>query len=292
MRKLNERWYAAAPAAVFVAIVLVVLIGRTNEADDVPFTTGIAKMNKLEGPQLDSATDIFNARLEQYQSTSTDIRTMMYGMVVVSGISIFTTLTKPREFELPFLGLKAKTLWLRWGCAAVLMYLWLHFGYALHTAIVSRVFLLDLGNVIETSLSSEFAKEDPLRFAIEDGGIGDFFFYIYAHPEPHTRAPFNLFQSWAIVHLLYGGLLGVAHASILAGISAWLTETTNKVGGTVFLLIVSLLLVGSHYAFNEVLPIFWPIQICMCVIGAGVYFWLTSVALGQTTAKGDGRGSG
>ena len=228
----------------------------------------------LNGEKLSMAYWIFEARLKQYQAASGDIRTLLYGMVVIAGIAIYSTVARPKTFELPVLKIQVDAAWLRWACPAILTYLWLNFGYALYGAVLSRVFLLDLGSMVEASLDSAFTKGKPLKYAIEEGGIGDFFFYLHSPVYSSTRTPINTVFSWFLLIGLYSGLLGVVHGCILRGVSLCIESASHKTVSWIYFGLLALLLLGSHLAFSERLSAFWVPQVSICVFGAGSFLLL------------------
>src|SRR5262245_34412471 len=146
------------------------------------FTTPMANAGvRIEKDDLDTAFRLFDGRAERYVAVSSDIRTMLYGMIVIAGISIFATITRPQRFKMPLLDLEADATWLRWACPGILICLWLYFGYEFYSAIVSRTFLIDLGRVIENNIDHTLTQSEPLKRTIEDNSIGDFIFYLL-HP--------------------------------------------------------------------------------------------------------------
>src|SRR4029077_20743337 len=169
----------------------------------------VSELDLRPDDKFPNALRIFDARLAQYHSIASDIKTMLYGMVVIAAISIYTTIARPTQFDLPFLGLKADAIWLRWACPAILAYLWLNFGYALGSSIISRNFLLNLGRAIENSFDPIVAAQEPLKYAIEDGGIGDLIFYLCNSRYAPDHNPLTVPFTWIIFLSLYGTLLGI-----------------------------------------------------------------------------------
>lgn len=271
----SERLSSLFISLLFLSLIASAVTARVMWGRSFDFRSGIAVLEPpLEDYKLSTASQIFEARLKQYQATSGDIRTMLYGMVVITGIAIYYTVARPKTFQLPFLNIQADAAWLRWTCPAILTYLWLHFGYALYSAVLSRVFLLDLGSIIEASLHADVARENPLKYAIEDGGIGDFLFYLHSPVYSSTRTPINTVFSWFLLIGLYSGLLGVVHGCILRGVSLCIESASHKTVSWIYFGLLALLLLGSHLAFAEMLSAFWVPQVSICVFGAGSFLLL------------------
>ena len=221
-----------------------------------------------------NALRIFDARLAQYHSIASDIKTMLYGMVVIAAISIYTTITQPRKFNFPFLGLKPDAIWLRWACPAILAYLWLNFGFALESSIVSRNFLLDLGCAIEINFDPIVALKEPLRYSVEDGGFGDLIFYLFSSWYASDRNLGAVTFDWIILLSLYGTLFGVVHGTVFAGLLSWMRVTPRKALALGYFLIISVLMAGSHIVFAQFVPFLWLVECYVAAIGAATFFML------------------
>jgi len=238
-------------------------------------TTPEVRLLDLNGPDKSAnALRIFDARLAQYHSIASDIKTILYGMVIIAAISIYTTIAQPTQFDFPFLGFKADAIWLRWACPAILAYLWLNFGFALESSIVSRNFLLDLGHAIEINFDPIVAAKEPLRYSVEDGGFGDLIFYLFSSRYASDRNLGAVTFDWIILLSLYGTLFGVVHGTVFAGLLSWMRVTSRKALALGYFLIISVLMVGSHLVFARFVPFLWLMECYVAAIGAATFFML------------------
>lgn len=224
---------------------------------------------------LASARMIYDAKLSQYRAMTSDVRSLLYLMLVTSGVTFYVLRVKPTSFKLPFLDFRADAVWLRGTLPLVLAYCWLHFGYALYTASRCRAVLENLVPFFERGLPG--ANELP--DSIADGGIVDFFFYLTstAYQTSREASSFNVAFSWGLVILFYCGLLGLVHACILRGARSFVVSRARAGDDWAFLVLLALLppvLVGSHFAFAEKLAVYAIPQLFIALTGAALYFAL------------------
>lgn len=231
---------------------------------------------------IPTTTYIFDNRSSQYKESSSSVKNMLYGMVIIGGMLIYTLVSSPKYFNVPFLDFKASSVWLRWACPAILVYLWLHFGYTLYSSISSREFLLGLGQSIEATLPSSMTEEDPLKYAVEDGGIGDFIFYLLSPSYETTREPINTCFSWFVLIGMYSLLLGVVHGLIMSGIISWIKVTSATVTAAIYFMFTCIILLGSHLAFNTLVPDLWIFQSFICIFAMVTLYFLKPYADGRT----------
>lgn len=265
---------------VYVLFVVLIVAAVFNRRQARPFDFTPIRELSLQNDELATASRIFDARLAQYQLVASDIKTILYGMIIIGAISIFTTITRPKEFKLPFIDVQANAIWLRWACPAILTCLWLYFGFEFYSLIKSRVFLLDLGQAIEKSLNPTISNAAPLKYAIEDGGIGDFVFYLLS--PAYTRDLIGTMFSWTILLGMYGTLFGIIHGSIMAGILSWIRVASFRPLALGYLFFTSFFLIGSHIVFGYQIPTLWPLDIHISIVGIVTFFFLP-------TTPGDSR---
>lgn len=213
---------------------------------------------------------VFDLRHEQYQSMATDVKTMLYLSLLGVALSAYYIAAKPSILKIPVLDYEINAEWIRWAAPSVLTYIWMHFGYALYSAVKSRAFLLELGGYLENKLPL-IADQKPIKYAIEDGGFGDFIFYIYS---PHyVTSPGNFYFSWFVVLTTYCALLACCHGLIFyfstdikflkpRGWRQWLRY--------IQLFVCLVIMVFSHNAFTEMLPDLIILQIYILIVGGGV----------------------
>jgi len=92
---MNRDYYAAAIALFALILALTVYHGFSEKRK---ITTDVKKLTSelvFTSEEVSTATYIFDNRASQYQATSNSVKNMLYGMVIIGGMLVYTLVSHP-----------------------------------------------------------------------------------------------------------------------------------------------------------------------------------------------------
>jgi hypothetical protein len=204
---------------------------------------------------------VFDRRTIHYQAVCYQIDQLFRTFFLLILLGCIIVHTNPNDFVLPFIGIAVPRFWLHLFIPLSMLTFWLLFGYRSFSAIDSRASLHIIGKEIE-NLSS-FKHIDPYHsivHALDDIGYIDawsnFFLVFYVKLESSFIAPM------CILFLIYGGLLGCLHASMIVMYITMARRFPSHRKLTFSLLSVTIvMLILSHFTFYIALRYAFSLQV-------------------------------
>jgi hypothetical protein len=299
-------WFPSIVAVVTAAVVIgCVLIPRQHNKKpwDNPAVQKIVEKLCYDRPELAASADntgidkLFDYELKEYQASLATLQTNLYlqAAFIIFGLLVLFGAPSSQEkneqvkeqagdeaFELPVLRVRLYRSWLYFIVPAILLFLWLRFGYLLDSLIKTRLYCWELFLRSTPTASKEYIRSGGAL--LEDSFFMDGWFALFRPNETlidQTLVNFNQ----VIFPSVFGVLLAANHALIL-GLAytgyARRPKKRERHAALLLLWFMFLILVLSHVLFYLGGPNPNWLQILVAGIAVVLLFLLTHFSRSQT----------
>jgi hypothetical protein len=170
----------------------------------------VAQGSSIENTNLDK---LFDYQLKQYQASLATLETNLYLHAAFILFGLLVLFGSDEVFELPVVKLRLRRSWLYFIVPAVLLFLWLRFGFLLDGLIKTRLYGWELFLRLTPAASKEYIRSGGALF--EDSGFMDGWFALFRNSNEHLIDPKLVDFNMLIFPSVFGVLMAANHAWIL-----------------------------------------------------------------------------
>lgn len=186
---------------------------------DSPAVAEIMKDRRLNRiPQASPADNtglekLFDYQLKQYQASLATLQTNLYLQAAFILFGLLVMFSTDETFELPVIKVTLQRSWLHFIVPAILLFLWLRFGFLLDGLIKTRLYGWELFLRLAPTGDKEYVRSGGALF--EDAGFMDGWFALFRSSRDHLIDPKLVDFNKLIFPSVFGILLAANHAWIL-----------------------------------------------------------------------------